>query len=246
VHVHVREKRDRLDELVLPALTNAVDLGDERHRVPAKDGTDFFETLTVAASTAGVATFSPAYIDAIDPATGHGMRYSSQPLTVRVAVGPPVPVADSGALSRMLRNVALTIAGVLVIAVGLIMALIRLSRPAARPAPVPPSAAAPPRPEAKPRDPLRDALAAFRAHPDDDAALDALRGQLFVRAGAAAGSTFADALRALGQRDPDLVRIMAVAERARFGPGHERAPAGRDLLVLLDAYMPDPRERTPA
>src|ERR1019366_5318601 len=45
VHVHVREKRDRLDELVLPALTNAVDLGDERKRVPEVDGTDFYETL---------------------------------------------------------------------------------------------------------------------------------------------------------------------------------------------------------
>ena len=75
VHVHVREKRDRLDELVLPALTNAVDLGDERTRVPAKDGTDFYETLTVAAGTVGTASFTPAYIDAIDPATGRGMRY---------------------------------------------------------------------------------------------------------------------------------------------------------------------------
>ena len=30
---------------------------------------------------------------------------------------------------------------------------------------------------------------------------------------------------------------MAVAERARFGPVHERAPAARDLLVALDAYV---------
>ena len=59
VHVHVREKRDRLDELVLPALTNAVDLGDERKRVPAVDGTDFYETLTVAAGTVGHGQFHP-------------------------------------------------------------------------------------------------------------------------------------------------------------------------------------------
>src|SRR5580700_93667 len=94
VHVHVREKRDRLDELVLPALTNAVDLGDERRRVPARDGTDFYETLTVAASTVGTASFSPAYIDAIDPASGRALRYSSQPLSVRVASGTGVEDAD--------------------------------------------------------------------------------------------------------------------------------------------------------
>ena len=56
VHVHVRERRDRLDELVLPALTNAVDLGDERRRVPVAGGTDFYETLTVSASTVGTAS----------------------------------------------------------------------------------------------------------------------------------------------------------------------------------------------
>jgi hypothetical protein len=235
VHVHVREKRDRLDELVLPALTNAVDLGDERKRVPATDGTDFYETLTVAASTVGVASFSPAYIDAIDPATGRGMRYSSQPLTVRVSTGTTVADADSGALMRLLRRAVLAIvAGVVVLAVA-IFALVRLMRPRRKAAPPPP---APLRKAIPPGDPLRAAVAAYRAH-GDDASLDVLRNVLFMRAGAAPGATFADALRALGSRDPQLARVMAVAERARFGPVHERAPATRDLLSLLDAYAPD-------
>jgi hypothetical protein len=85
-------------------------------------------------------------------------------------------------------------------------------------------------------DPVKDALAAYRAR-GDDASLDALRNALFARAGAGAGATFSDALRALGSRDPQLARIMAVAERARFGPVHERAPAARDLLAALDAYV---------
>jgi hypothetical protein len=236
VHVHVREKRDRLDELVLPSLTNAVDLGDERKRVASADGTDFYETLTVAANTVGTASFTPAYIDAIDPRTGHGMRYSSQPLTVSVAAGTTVEDADSGALARLLRTAVLTVAAVLVVfAVGII-GLLRLRRgqrasdatPAARPLPT--------RPARPPGDPVREALAVYRARGDDES-LDALRNVLFTRAGAGPGATFADALRALGSRDPQLGRVMAVAERARFGPVHERAPAARDLLVALDGYV---------
>jgi len=236
VHVHVREKRNRLDELVLPALTNAVDLGDERTRVPAKDGTDFYETLTVAAGTVGTASFTPAYIDAIDPATGRGMRYSSQPLAVSVASGTTIEDADSGALSRLLRTAVLTIVAVAVVLTAGIVAFLRLrrrSRSAPRPSPLPPLPARKARP---PGDPVREALAVYRARGDDDS-LDALRNVLFTRAGAAAGATFADALRALGTRDPQLARVMAVAERARFGPVHERAPAARDLLVALDAYV---------
>ena len=236
VHVHVHEKRDRLDELVLPSLTNAVDLGDERKRVASKDGTDFYETLTVAANTVGTASFTPAYIDAIDPATGHGMRYSSQPLSVSVASGTTIEDADSGALARLLRTAVLTVVAVLAVLAAGIFALLRLPR---RPRPAPSAAPAPPLPTRKPRvpgDPVREALALYRAR-GDDASLDALRNVLFTRAGATPGATFSDALRALGPRDPQLARVMAVAERARFGPVHERAPAARDLLVALDAYV---------
>ena len=70
-----------------------------------------------------------------------------------------------------------------------------------------------------------------------DDSLDALRNVLFTRAGAGPGATFADALRALGTRDPQLARVMAVAERARFGPAAERAAARADLLELGEAYM---------
>jgi len=231
VHVHVREKRDRLDELVLPALTNAVDLGDERKRVPATDGTDFYETLTVEAPTVGTASFTPAYVDAIDPATGRGMRYSSQPLTVRVVSGPAVADAAPAALTSLLRRVVLTVvAGIVLLAVASI-ALVRLRRPRPRPATV--DSAPPPPP---PRDALRAAFTAYRAR-GDDGSLDALRAVLFTRAGAAPGATFADALGALGSADPQLTRVLAVAERARFGPVHERPPAARDLLALLVAYL---------
>jgi hypothetical protein len=236
VHVHVREKRERLDELVLPSLTNAVDLGDERKRVPAKDGTDFYETLTVSANTVGTASFTPAYIDAIDPATGHGMRYSSQPLSVSVASGNTIEDADSGALDRLLRTAALTVVAVLGVLGAGIFGLLRWRRRPRFAAWPSPATVLQTRKARPPGDAVRDALAVYRAR-GDDASLDVLRNVLFTRAGAAPGATFSDALRALGTRDPQLVRVMAVAERARFGPVHERAPAARDLLVALDAYV---------
>jgi hypothetical protein len=245
VHVHVKEKPPRLDELVLPALNNAVDLGDERKRVPAADGTDFYETLTVAANTVGMASFSPAYIDAIDPGSGRGMRYSSQSLNVRVtpASGAPVPESDPVAdffrksMPAMVRGATFLAVAIVAVIAAAIFAVARSRR--SRVANV--AASERPKPVRKvvpPADQLRDASAAYRAR-GDDASLDALRNVLFTRAGAAPGATFSDALRALGARDPHLARLMAVAERARFGPVHERAAAARDLLALLDTYAPE-------
>lgn len=238
IHVHVREKRDRLDEIVLPSLTNAIDLGDERKRVAAPDGTDFYETLTVEASTAGTASFSPAYIDALDPRTGKGMRYSSAPLNVRVASGTTVNAADPDAMSLLLQRAAWILAGMLAFIVIAIVVLVRRARRPRRAAPPPLAPTGPlvTRPVTKPVDPLRAALDDYRAR-GDDASLDRLRNVMFACAGAGPGATFADALGALGSRDPALGRALAVAERARFGPAHERAPACRDLLMLLDAYV---------
>jgi hypothetical protein len=110
-----------------------------------------------------------------------------------------------------------------------------------RPPAVEPLRPEPPRPEparagTRPlgaADALRAAVAAFRATPDD-ATLDALRGVLFVRAGATPGATLADALEALGARDPDLAHAMAIAERARFGPAAGRPDAVCDLLGALE------------
>jgi hypothetical protein len=244
IHVHVREKRDRLDELVLPSLTNAVDLGDERRRVAAPGGTDFYETLTVAASSVGTASFTPAYIDAIDPRTNTGMRYSSAPLQVRVAETTATADAVPDALLALLRRSALTIGAVLIFAALAAVVLAqrwRRKRNARGPI-LTPTAPLVTRVVTPPQDPLRAALAEYRAN-GDDASLDALRNALFAHAGAGRGATFADALRALGPRDPALARVLAVAERARFGPAHERLPARRDLLTMLEDYV---EEREPA
>lgn len=238
VHVHVLEKRDRLDELVLPALSDAVDLGDERRRVAAADGTDFYETLTVAANVVGTATFTPAYVDAIDPATGRGMRYSSQPVSVRVVAGTSLADADSNALAGALRNAVLALAAAATVLVLGIVAWVRSRRHRrGTPHPAPAIPGVPPAPPPSPAG-LSAIVAAYR-NDASDVHLDALRNALFERAGARSGATFADAMRALGSRDPALVRVMAVAERARFGPATERAAARADLLAVLDAYVRD-------
>ncbi len=237
IHVHITERRDRLDELQLPTLTNATDLGDERHRVSAPGGgTDFYEIMTVSSSDPGTASFSPAYVDAIDPATNRALRFSSQPLTV--------PVSDAGATPEPIDRVtqslmgtfhALFVAAGAIVVVGLLLALVLLRRARRRPA----APAVVPPPDVRVVDALAEAIVAFRAR-GDDAALDRLRSLLFVRAGASAGGTLADALIALGGRNPALGRAMAIADRVRFGPQAERAAATRDLDDALEALLRNP------
>jgi hypothetical protein len=241
VHVHVAERRERLDELQLPSFTNATDLGDERRRVPnAAGGTDFYEIMTVSSPDPGTASFTAAYIDAIDPATGRGMRYSSNPLTVRVtppAGATPEPGAIDSvtqSLERAFRAV-LVYGGIAVVALVLLIAVLR-RRPRR-----PPPAAAPPTVRVvhsalPPADALRAAVAEFRTR-DDDASLDVVRNLLFTRAGAAPGATLTDALQALGSRDPGLAHAMAIAERVRFGPRAHRTAATRDLFDALAVVM---------
>jgi hypothetical protein len=238
IHVHIAQRRDRLDELVLPGLTNAIDLGDERHRVAAAGGgTDFYEIMTVSSPEPGDAQFTPAYVDAIDPATNRALRYSSQPLTVRVAPAPGAPEAIDSVTQSVERTLhdALLFGGIALAAI-LIPLVIVLRRPApARD--VPPESPHPlADPMLPPADPLRAAIAAFRAR-GDDASLDTLRNLLFVRAGARTGATLTDALHAVGTRDPALAHAMAIAERVRFGPHAERDAALHDLFEALEVLL---------
>jgi hypothetical protein len=123
-------------------------------------------------------------------------------------------------------------------ALALLVVVVRRRPRHPRPAPPPPAARSV-QPVLPPSDSLRDAVAAFRAH-DDDASLDALRNLLFTRASARPGATLTDALQALGRRDPDLARAMAIAERVRFGPRAERAAARADLFDALAVLIAKP------
>ena len=240
IHVHITERRDRLDELQLPTLTNAVDLGDERRRVASSDGgTDFYEIMTVASPDAGSASFSSAYIDAIDPRGTRGLRYSSNPVTVRVDGASSSESNAFDGVTRRLMRVArdLAVGGVAIVIAALgAVAILRRRRRAA--------ATATPFVQQQTRslgvvDPVAAAITSYRAR-RDDAALDALRSALFTRAGAQPGATLTDALRALGLAHPALGRAMSLAERVRFGPERERDSATRDLDAALDALQRHP------
>lgn len=236
IHVHVSEKRDRLDELVLPTLTNAVELGVVAHRDARSDGTDFYQTLTVSAAAPGEAHFSPAYVDAIDPATGKALRYSSDAVTVTVTAAPgPFDAVTRDARATLWSLVA--VAGGVVAIVLVLLVLLRARRAlATRPARTGATLATATLPLDLPSDdPLRDAIALVRAR-GDDAAMDTLRIVLFARAGLGTGATLADALREIGDRDPQLARTLQVAEYVRFAPVAERPAATRELLRLLYDY----------
>jgi hypothetical protein len=231
IYVHVAEARARLDELMLPTLTNAVELGDEARREPRADGTDFYRTLTLTASRPGEAHLSPAYIDAIDSATDKALRYSSDALTVTVTPGAPIDAVTRSA-GAMMGSLTLIVGGIVAIVLVVLVAPRILLRPRpARRRPVPPPLPETPR-ELPSDDPLRDAIALVRAR-GDDAAMDTLRIVLFARAGLGTGATLADAIREVGDRDPQLVRALTATERVRFGPIAERPAATRELLRLL-------------
>ena len=232
IYVHVAEQRNQLDELMLPTLTNAVELGDETRREPRADGTDFYRTLTLTASRPGEAHLTPAYIDAVDPATERALRFSSDALTVTVTPGAPLDGVTRSA-GAMLESLALIVGGVVVIVLVLLIVvrvLLRPRRRAVRETASPPLAATPN--ELPSDDPLRDAIALVRAR-GDDASMDTLRIVLFARAGLGTGATLADAIREAGERDPQLIRALTATERVRFGPLAERPAATRELLRLL-------------
>jgi hypothetical protein len=233
IFVHVAEQRARLDELVLPTLTNAVELGKEQRREPRADGTDFYQTLTLTASVAGEAHLTPAYIDAVDPATGKALRFSSDPLMVSVTPGAPLDSVSRSA-GAMLGSLAAIVGGIAaIVLVVLFLARLRRRRPARIRATARVPADIPPTPNQLPSDdPLRDAIALVRSR-GDDAAMDTLRIVLFARAGLGTGATLADAIREVGEGDPQLVRTLGAAERARFAPAAERPAATRELLRLL-------------
>ncbi len=239
IHAKIAQRRDRLDELILGAFMNCEIISNETVRTLAPDGTDFTERLTVQALAPGEATISPAYIDALDPAIGRPMRYSSNAIRVHVA-GVAATAGGSetiGDIARRLALAAAIVAGMFAAAFVLVVVFVRRKRgrPVAAPAPVVVAAPVPPAPAGTGNERLSAAAAAFRSAPSD-VTLSALRGVLFGLAGVAAGATLVDALRGLGDRDEHLRRALVAAEAATFGPAEQRRAAGADLLIAVDAY----------
>ena len=235
IDVVVAQKRDRLDELVLGNFDDCTIVGDERrHTALANGDTQFLEVLTLEAGAPGIATVSPAHLDAIDPKVGHPLRYSTDPVSGRGSAAAPID-ATAGSLTATLSHYArwVTVAlGVLAFAIfGLTFALRRRPRPDAPPVIAQAPAVALPAPP--------NALAlAFNAFAlgRDERALLALRAQLFAEAGVPAGATLADALARAGMRRSLRIALIE-AEAAAFGPRDARARAGDALVEAVEAYL---------
>ena len=239
IHVRLTQRRDRIDELILGTFTNCEIISNETIRTALPAGTDFVERLAVQTLGPGVATISPAYIDAIDPALGKPMRFSSNAVRVSVNGGP----ASAGVLddladkARRLGLAILIVLGLGAAAFVVFVLFVRRRRraPAATAAPMLSVAEAPPPPATAPVLGL-GAAANVYARERSQAALLNVRGILFQTAGVPAGATLVDALHALGAREPDVRTALLAAEVAAFGPAAERVAAGEAMLVALQAY----------
>ncbi len=235
IDVVVAQKRDRLDELVLGNFDDCTIVGDERRHTTLPNGqTQFLEVLTLEAGTPGTAVISPAHLDAIDPKVGHPLRYSTDPVSVRVIAAP---------IDSTYATVSTTLAGYtrwIVVAGGAVaFALIALTfairRRRRRPAAAPPVIAEAPAPLPAPSNAPAAALNAF-ARARDERTLLALRAQLFAEAGVQPGATLADALEHAGMRRSLRIALIE-AEAAAFGPGDTRARAGDALIAAVEAYL---------
>ncbi len=227
IHVRVRENVAALDELVIPDVGTMQLLGDERAVTHAAGGTDAVETLTLQPSQTGAFTFRPAYLDAIDAATGKPSRFSSNPVRVEVVRPSAAAAPRYGAFAQRAVEAVLVVLGAIAVVLGL-RALARLRRARARSVAhvAPPLAAPAPAPATPPRalrDEVADALRAYRVTPAEPS-LRRLRAALFTAAGTNGGSTLGDALGATSDRG-----AAGGADRSRAGSVRSAARARRCL-----------------
>jgi len=236
IDVVVSQKRDRLDELVLGNFDDCTIVGDERRHTTLPSGdTQFLEVLTLEAGSPGTATISAAHVDAIDPKVGHPLRYSTDPVSVRVTAAPPIDStygSVTSAIGRYLRWI-LVVGGAIAFAcfgLGFVMRRRRM-----RPEAPPVIAQAPAVPLPAPPNALALAFNAFSLARDERTLL-ALRAQLFAEAGVPAGATLSDALARAGMRRSLRIALVE-AEAAAFGPSAARMKAGDALVEALEVYL---------
>jgi len=235
IRVVVSEKRERLDEIQLGDLENCTIVGDERLHASVAKGTEFTERLTLEAQEPGIATISPAHVDAINASNGKALRYSaSETVRVRVTAFAPFDTTFRAFLG-FLRVAVIIVIAIILIALVVFFGL-RRRRAVPRVAPIATVVPEPLVSIAPSRDlQLVNAANAYRRS-RSAADLFALRGLLFDAAGLDRGATLADALRALGEGSAALRFALAAAERAAFGPAGERERAGEELLNAVEAY----------
>ncbi len=218
--IHVKERINQLENVVLPPFVGLDILGDESTTTQSLQGTTYDERLTVVAHGSGKLTISPAYLDAIDARDGAAKRFLSNSLTLMIAGPIHAPFQTSGMVRRVSADLTVVarIVGWLFAFACLVLLVIILLRRRPQPLPVtvlPPAEPPPPNIPLDPRAPLRDALQRLQAEPTRARALFArlaLREYLRIPEGA----TLSDALRSANAQSATVKRALETAERAAF------------------------------
>ncbi len=236
IAAHFDEPVTQLDNLTLPDLSGFDSLGDERRCVATSAGSDCVETLTLAATVAGVRTIAGATLDAIDARTGKPSRFTSDPVTVTVTGTTfldPLGGLVSGLLYTAVRAFLILIfVAAFAFAVAWAISMWRKPPPRPRVAVSPRVAPAAPPPPPDPNAALR-ALADALAH--DPTRANALRLRQAMRAtmDARDDETFGD-LAARGAADPPRLAALGAVERAAFCEDERVPDAVREALPSLN------------
>jgi hypothetical protein len=225
----VKERVKRLDNIVLPILTELELLGDEQQTSTDRSGTHYRETITVVAHHTGNITIAPVTLDAVNARTGRAERYSSNSLNLNVG-GTALAPASPG--PHLWSNLAIA-AGFL--AVSLLSMVLVARRWRAPPAPLPEPEPAP-LPVARPHDPrsdLRDALATLRVHRTRETAV-AVRLLVRRMVGAGDAETLEDVLQRPQAANPVMRELLRALERASFTHDGDLESAIAAALVALE------------
>lgn len=226
VALHVRESGVRFQTVQLPSFNGLDELGDERNSASGPRGTDYRETLTVVAHSAGSFRVSPASFDAIDAADGKPKRFISNSLTI--VVGTSLVGSRTAGAAWVLAVLAL---GVAILA----WRIVSRKRPQ-RVEHLPPAEPEQPASAQTANSDLRLALLALRDRRDRPSALLA-RSALWRAAGASPGETLADVLQRPAARVPQMRALLTSAERAAFLHDEDLAEAIARLVAEMEARV---------
>jgi hypothetical protein len=239
VRVRVREAVARLDNVTLPNLTGFDVLGDERRCAPQRGGgSECSEVLSLSPSASGPRTLGPVLLDAIDARNGKATRFASN--VVRVSVGGPSALANTGAVARELWSEigdALGFVGALALIAIAIIGLVLFSRRRRARRPV----AAEPVQQVQAASVIDDdarwrtMLSNLRVRPSR-ARVEAVRTVLRERIGAREAETFGDLVaRGAQMEEPSAMEALRLVERAAFVDDDHLPQAVDDAMPALES-----------
>ncbi len=239
LRIRLDEKVQALDRVTLPNLGGFDSYGDERHCVPAGNGSECTELLTVRGLSPGNYTLGPAVFEAVDATTGKPSRFESNAVSISVeprAVTYGSHLPEYGIVAAIVLAVGLAVVFVLRRRSGPAVGTVRRLEPEVveEPAPstLPVSRAEPMDDESR----WRLIMANLASRPSRTRVL-IVRTALRERLGAREDETFGDLMaRYAATGDAELLDAMRAIERAAFIDDEHLEAAVRDALGPLDRF----------